>query len=255
VGQAGTILSGPYDYRLLALSLLLAITASYVSFGLAACVTATAGRARGAWLIGGAISMGVGIWSMHFVGMAAFALPIPVRYDVPTVLGSFLAAVLASTIALVAVSRERFGRREALIGSLLMGAGITATHYIGMDAMRLYATCRYDPLRVAVSIVIAVLASLAALSFAFDFQHEPKGSLFAILVSAAIMGLAITSMHYVAMTSVTFESSNFIGNTSYAINVSRLEMVGVMCVAMTFMGFTFLRPRGRKAYGNGSQDL
>lgn len=240
MGQAGTILSGPYDYRLLALSVLLAITASYVSFGLAACVTATAGRARWAWLTGGAISMGVGIWSMHFVGMAAFALPISVRYDVPTVLVSFLAAVLASTIALLSVSRKRFGRREALMGGLLMGAGIAATHYIGMDAMRLYAICRYNPLLVGLSIVIAVVASLAALTLAFDFQHEPKGTVFAMLMSAAIMGVAIASMHYVAMTSVSFESSNFIGNTLYAVSVSRLGMVGVMCVAMTLMGFTLL---------------
>jgi NO-binding membrane sensor protein with MHYT domain/DNA-binding CsgD family transcriptional regulator len=237
----GAVLSGPYDYRLLALSVLLAVSASYVSFGLAACVTATTGWSRRAWLVGGAISMGVGIWSMHFVGMAAFALPIPVRYDVPTVLLSFLAAVFGSTAALFAVSRKRFGRGEAIIGSLVMGTGIAAAHYLGMDAMRLYAICRYNPLLVGLSIVIAVIASLAALTFASNFHHEPKGTVFAMLTSAALMGVTIASMHYVAMTAVTFRSSNFIGTTLYAVSVSRLGIAGVVCVAMTIMAFALLR--------------
>ena len=170
-------------------------------------------RARLAWLAGGASSMGIGIWSMHFVGMYAFALPIPVLYDVPTVFLSLLAAIFASAVALHVVSREHLGRREAIIGSLAMGAGIAAMHYIGMDAMRLYATCKYNPLLVGLSLVIAVIASLAALTFVFDFRHEPKRTLFATLTSAVIMGTSIASVHYVAMTAVTFKTSKLIGNT------------------------------------------
>lgn len=238
MGQAGITLSGLYDYRLIGLSVLLAISASYVSFGLATCVAVANRRARLAWLTGGASSMGIGIWSMHFVGMYAFALPIPVLYDVPTVFLSLLAAIFASAVALHVVSREDFGRREAIIGSLVMGAGIAAMHYIGMDAMRLYATCEYNPLLVGLSLVIAVIASLAALTFVFDFRHEPKRTLFAILTSAVIMGTSIASVHYVAMTAVTFKTSNLIGNTRYAVNVPRLGMAGIAAVAVATMGFT-----------------
>ena len=237
MGQAGITLSGLYDYRLIGLSVLLAISASYVSFGLATCVAVTNRRARLAWLIGGASSMGIGIWSMHFVGMYAFALPIPVLYDVPTVFLSLLAAIFASAVALNVVSREDFGRREAMIGSLVMGAGIAAMHYIGMDAMRLYATCNYNPLLVGLSLVIGVIASLAALTFAFDFRHEPKRTLFAMLTSAVIMGTSIASMHYVAMTAVNFKTSNLIGSIRYAVNVPRLGMAGVAAVAVATMGF------------------
>jgi two-component system, sensor histidine kinase and response regulator len=237
LGQAGITLSGIYDYRLIGLSVFLAISASYVSFGLATCVAMSNRRARLAWLTGGASSMGIGIWSMHFVGMYAFELPIPVLYDVPTVFLSLLAAIFASAIALNVVSREYFGRREAIIGSLVMGAGIAAMHYIGMDAMRLHATCDYNPLLVGLSLVIGVIASLAALTFVFDFRHEPKQT-FATLTSAVIMGTSIASMHYVAMSAVTFKTSNSIGNTRYAVNVPRLGMAGIAAVAVATMGFT-----------------
>src|SRR5258708_33634985 len=112
--------------------------------------------------------MGLGIWSTRFVGMLGFKLPIPVRYDVPTVLLSLLAAILASAVALYVVSGDKFGRREALVGSLLMGGGITAMHYIGMAGKRLPATCPYNPPLVSLPILIAVVCALAALALAFD---------------------------------------------------------------------------------------
>jgi NO-binding membrane sensor protein with MHYT domain len=162
---------------LVVLSFLIAILASYVALDLAFRVTAARGGARRAWLAGGAISMGLGIWAMHFVGMLAFELPIPVRYHAPTVLISLLAAILASAVALNVVSSERFRRSDALVGSLVMGAGIATMHYIGMAAMRLPAKCHYNPLLLGLSLLIAVIASLAALALAFDFHEEPRGTL------------------------------------------------------------------------------
>lgn len=93
-----------YDYRLVVLSILIAILASYTALDLAGRVTASRGRARLAWLIGGAISMGIGIWSLHYVGMLAFRLPIAIQYDWPTVLLSLLASVIAAGGALFVVS-------------------------------------------------------------------------------------------------------------------------------------------------------
>ncbi|MGB9402832.1 MAG: MHYT domain-containing protein, partial [Candidatus Acidiferrales bacterium] len=127
---------GSYGYRLVALSVLISVLASYAALDLAGRVTSSQGRARSLWLGGGAVAMGIGIWSMHYVGMLAFHLPVAVLYDWPTVLLSLLTAVFASAIALFVVSRKRMGLFRALVGSVFMGGAIAGMHYIGMAAMR-----------------------------------------------------------------------------------------------------------------------
>src|ERR1700675_206916 len=155
--------SGSYDYRLVALSVLIAVFSSYAALDLAARVTAAHGRIRFAWLLGGAAAMGTGIWSMHYIGMLAFSLPIPVLYDWPTVLLSLLAAVFTSAIALFVVSRQKMGWLAATVGSIIMGAGIATMHYTGMAAMRLPATCHYSSALVTLSVALAIVISLVAL--------------------------------------------------------------------------------------------
>jgi NO-binding membrane sensor protein with MHYT domain len=138
-------LPGSYDYAEVARSVLIAIAASYVALDFAGRITAASGRIRMAWLGGGAIAMGIGIWAMHVKGMLAFHLPVPVKYHWPTVLASLLVAVLASAVALYVASRPKMGPVEALAGSIFMGAGIAGMHYIGMAAMRLSAVIRLSP--------------------------------------------------------------------------------------------------------------
>jgi len=145
------VLVASYDYRLVALSLLIATLASYAALDLGGRVTASRGRTRFLWLTGGAAAMGMGIWAMHYIGMLACRLPVEVVYDWPTVLWSLLAAVTASAIALFVVSREKMGSLSIVLGGLLMGIGIAAMHYIGMEAMRLPAMCHYSVKRVSVS--------------------------------------------------------------------------------------------------------
>src|SRR5216684_7630638 len=152
-----------YDYRLVALSVLIAMLASYAALDLAGRTTAARGRARLAWLICGATAMGVGIWSMHYIGMLAFSLPVPVLYDWPTVFLSLLAAIFAASVALFVVSRPKMGWLRALTGSAIMGGGIATMHYTGMAAMRLPAMCSYDPLLLTLSVVFAIVISLVAL--------------------------------------------------------------------------------------------
>ena len=168
-------LTGSYNYALVALSVLIAMFASYAALDLAARVTAAAGWTRVVWLFGGAGAMGTGIWSMHYIGMLAFVLPIPVAYHWPTVLMSLVAAILASVIALHVVSRQNMSVSRAVAGSVLMGAGIAGMHYIGMAAMRLPAMSQFDSLLVVLSVVLAVLISFGALSIAFQFRHEKTG--------------------------------------------------------------------------------
>ena len=113
---------------------------------------------------------------MHYIGMLAFILPIPVAYHWPTVLLSLLAAILASVIALYVVSRKKMGASRAVAGSALMGAGIASMHYIGMAAMRLPATCRFNSFLVVLSVVFAVLISLAAHGLPFTSEMRKRGS-------------------------------------------------------------------------------
>jgi NO-binding membrane sensor protein with MHYT domain len=117
-------LVGSYSLGLVALSVVIAMCASYASLDLAGRVKAARGRVQLLWTMGGATEMGLGIWSMHFIGMLAFRLPIPVFYNWPTVVLSLLAAILASAVAFYVVSRERMGAWRAGVGSILMGGGI-----------------------------------------------------------------------------------------------------------------------------------
>ncbi len=165
-------LQGHYDYRLVALSIFISILAAYAALDLAGRVTSARGRARFFWLSGGAVAMGTGIWSMHYIGMEALRLPVPVFYDWPTVLISMLAAIVASGIALFVVSRKTLGVTAVVIGSLTMGSGIAAMHYIGMEAMRLPAMCHYSLRLVSLSVVLAIVISGVALFLTFRFRGE-----------------------------------------------------------------------------------
>src|ERR1700719_4681540 len=173
--MAAVNLIGSYNYALVALSVLIAMFASYAALDLAGRVTAAVGWTRAVWLLGGAGAMGTGIWSMHYIGMLAFILPIPVAYHWPTVLLSLFAAILASAIALYVVSRQKMGASEAIAGSVLMGAGIAGMHYIGMAAMRLPAVCHFNSSLAVLSVAFAVLISLAALWITFHFRDEKTG--------------------------------------------------------------------------------
>ncbi len=125
--MAAVNLVGSYNYALVALSVFIAMFASYAALDLASRVTAAGGWTRALWVLGGACAMGTGIWSMHYIWMLAFILPIPMAYHWPTVLLSLLAAILASAIALYVVSRQKMGASQAVAGSVLMGSGIAGT--------------------------------------------------------------------------------------------------------------------------------
>ena len=202
--SASEALTGSYDYSEVARSVLIAIAASYAALDLAGRVTAASGRIRLAWLSGGAAAMGIGIWSMHMKGMLAFRLPVPVEYHWPTILAAFVVAILASAVALFVASRQKMGRVEALTGSLMMGAGIAGLHYLCMAAMRLPATTRFSPLLVAFSVLFAVLFSLIALLTAFDLREETQWTVPRRLGSAAVMGFAVSAMHYTGMAAASF---------------------------------------------------
>jgi two-component system sensor histidine kinase/response regulator len=123
---------GSYDYWLVALSVFIAMCASYAALDLGGRISAARGLTKLAWLSGGAVVMGLGMWSMHYVGMEAFTLPVPVQYHVPTVFVSLFAAIFASVVALFVISRSTFKWRNAIVGSIAMGSGIATMYYVGM---------------------------------------------------------------------------------------------------------------------------
>jgi len=171
--SADLVLVGSYNYGVVALSVLIAIMGSYAAIDLGGRVTFTRGRSRLAWLTGGCVAMGIGTWSMHYVGMLAFRLPISVQYDWPTSLLSLLPSVFASAIALFVVSGPAMGSLRALAGSFFMGVGISALHYIGMASMRMQAMCRYSP--ALVTLFGAARNSLFAALFMADVSFSSRG--------------------------------------------------------------------------------
>ena len=168
--------------------------------------------------------------------MLAFQLPVPVEYHWPTVLASLLVAILASAIALYVASRQRMGRVDALTGSVIMGGGIAALHYLNMAAMRLAATCRFDLRIVIVSIALAIVFSLAALILSFGLREETRGTPSRKIASAIVMGAAISVMHYTGMASATFIASPAVPDLSYAVSISPLANNGIAIVAFLVLG-------------------
>jgi len=213
IGAGNTIIA-TYDLRLVGLSVVIAVLASYTALDLAGRITiaqkATHQWIPHFWFVGGAIALGMGIWSMHFVGMLAYHLTVPVTYNLFLVLVSMAVAIAAAGLALFIVSRQRLGWGALLAGSLFLGLAIASMHYIGMAAVRIDAIPEYDTKLVALSIGIAILASLAALWLAFHLRTEPLEGrqgfrwLGGKIGSAILMGTAIAGMHYTAMAAVSF---------------------------------------------------
>ncbi|GKS92680.1 MHYT domain-containing protein [Acidovorax sp. SUPP2539] len=152
-----------------------------------------------------AVALGAGIWAMHFIGMLAFTLCVAVRYDVGITLLSMLPGLAASWVALNVLVRQQVTGRQLAMGGLLVGAGIGAMHYAGMEALRMAPDLRYDPAWFAASIVVAVVLAVLALWVRFTVhQRSGMSNWQATLLSGSIMGMAISGMHYTAMAAARF---------------------------------------------------
>jgi NO-binding membrane sensor protein with MHYT domain len=238
--QVNTMLVGSYDYRLVVLSVVIATFASYAALGVADRVTVAPGSTRFGWLAGGAGAMGLGIWSMHYIGMLAFRLPIPVWYDWPTVLLSLLAASFASAAALYFASGSEMSMLRTVSGSIIMGGGVGGMHYIGMQAIRINATCHFDPVVVVLSVILAVLISLVALRLVFLARDHSETGPLRRVVSAIVMGAAIAVMHYTGMAAASFTVSAVTPDLSHAVDVSTFGMVGIAAVTIMIIGIATL---------------
>ncbi len=200
-GFQGASLPHRYNPWLLALSIAIAILASYTALDVSGRIRAATGRTRKYWLAGGGFAMGMGIWSMHFIGMIAMHTEHSVTYDVTITLISILPALAASGFALYMIARGELSPRILAISGLLMAIGIGAMHYIGMAAMQINPPLRYDATFFALSILVAIAASISALWIGFQQYSAESISKSAArkISSAVLMGLAIAGMHYTGM--------------------------------------------------------
>jgi PAS domain S-box-containing protein len=195
-----------YNLGLVATSVVIAILAAFVALSISGrIVAATTRRARYAWASAGAISMGGGIWSMHFVGMLAFSLPCGITYEPAGTIFSMIPGMLASGIALNAISKpDEPGLGRLSVSAVLMGAGIAAMHYSGMAAMQPEALLRYNAGLVVISIVVAVVLAFVSLGIRFQFHRTQSPRMAATIAAASVMGCAVAGMHYTAMQAAIF---------------------------------------------------
>lgn len=194
-----------YDVSLVAASFIVAVFAAYSALYFGARLTDASGRARMAWLGIGALAMGTGVWTMHFVGMRASPMMGDMAYDLGLTIVSWVAALVASAIALHLIGREKLATTTLIGASVAMGSGIVAMHYVGMYAMKMSMAPIFNPLWLTVSVVIALAASGAALGICRRVSQESGGRALVLqLVSALVMATAICGMHYTGMLGMTY---------------------------------------------------
>ncbi len=199
-------MKGFYDFWTVGLSLLVACVAAYTALSLTSRIAAATSKfAQNCWLSAGAIALGVGIWSMHFIGMLAFTLPIPMGHALVPTIVSLGIAILASFLALSLATRPKLGWPVQIAGGVMMGSGIAGMHYVGMQGMQMSPAISYDPFWVGLSLAIAVIASIVALALASALSLETQSRLLTKRVGASIiLALGITGMHYSGMHAARF---------------------------------------------------
>jgi NO-binding membrane sensor protein with MHYT domain len=234
------VMSFSYDPLQVGLSVLIAIAASYAALDLAGRVMAKRNVTRAAWLAGGAVSMGSGIWTMHFVGMVAFHLPVPVFYYWPTVVEALLIAIIASAAALYVVTRKRMGSRYALISGTILGSGVAALHYLGMQAMRMDAIYTLNPIIVAAAVALGILFAAGGMWLGYYFRDEPLQTAWRRLGAAVLMGIAIAGMHYTGMASATFRVAPSHFGAAHTVYVSTLGTLGIAAIILALLAVTIV---------------
>jgi len=193
---AGSPLAGLYNPWLVVLSVVVAIFTATLALQMIDFAARGPIRLRAAAIATGTLALGSGVWAMHFIAMLAFNLCVAVDYDPFITILSMLPSLAASAVALRIVAKPQISNGDLLAGGVLVGGGIGAMHYVGMAAMRMDPSLRYDPWFFALSIVVAVALAVLAL---WIRRHN-----FGLLASGTVMGLAIAGMHYTGMAAARF---------------------------------------------------
>lgn len=207
VPDTALLLTGEYSLPMVALSVCIAIVASFTGFRVATHTSESHHSTRRHILIAlGSLALGVGIWAMHFIGMLAFELCAPVSYDAPRTFLSFIPGVFAAFVALRSLSSGDVKVKQILLAGILMGGGIGAMHYSGMTAMTMTPLLRYDLFYFSLSIFVAILLAMLSLWIKYGLSgFMARRKLPGInMLASVVMGLAITGMHYFGMLAARF---------------------------------------------------
>ena len=230
-----------YNFTLVLASIMVAVLASFTALHLASRISVARGKGASlAWLVGGALSMGVGIWSMHFVGMLGSSIGIPMIYEIWWTLVSLMIAVTVSGFALFLVRKEGLSWIRLVISSVIMGSGIASMHYTGMMALHISPAIRFEPFLVAVSVLIAVLASFTALWLFVALRSSTiKHPFIKRAASALVMGFAIAGMHYTGMAAAQFAPGSIctvpVGNISNVWLASTIAVFTLLILAISLI--------------------
>lgn len=203
-GKRHLEMTGSYHTWLVILSIVVAVAASFASLTIVERLKKAAGPAKWKWVSAGALTLGGGIWAMHFVAMLAYDIGMPVRYDAWLLTWSILSSAGASFLAFYLMSRGLKKRIDAAVGSIFIGVGILSMHFVGMEAMVMEAGTRYDVLLVSASAVIAFASSFTALIVLKGFMNHPRRLQRFKIGASFVLGAGISGMHYTGMASASF---------------------------------------------------
>lgn len=229
-------IEGSYNMYIVALSVVIAVLASYSALNIAAKISYANGRMKYFWLFSGSFVMGSGVWSMHFIGMLAFEIHANMDYDASLTLLSMIASVLSSFIAFYITMPQIVNMKRLALGGFTMGGGIVAMHYIGMEAMIMPMEMSYNKSLVILSVIIAFIASFAALFLFLRFKNQRSSSSLKWL-SAIIMGTAICGMHYTGVKAAKFQSHSHLIEHSQGIDLFLLYGVSISTLFILFFSW------------------
>jgi len=204
-----------YDPRLVALSIAIAVAASYTFLELAVRVNTASSRAGALWIACGSLMLGCGIWATHFVGMASYRVPLAVHYDAQLVITSCLVAIAAVAIALSVTAQARGDLATFGVASSIIGGGIAAMHYTGMAAMQMMAAEHDEPWRIIGTAAFAIGSAYFALVVAFRLRSKRGWRVIAArLAAASLLGSAIVGMHYAGLHAIDLSSAVLVASSS-----------------------------------------
>jgi diguanylate cyclase (GGDEF)-like protein len=230
---ASSSLTTHTDPGLVALSITIAIAATYLALDLTRRSADTRGWRKRTWIMTGGVTMGVGIWSMHFIGMLALRMSMPVSYNGLLVALSLLVAVLGASVSLAMVTRPHLSRRGLLSAAAFMGFAVASMHYLGMASMQMPAAVHWNVALVVLSVVIGLVASLTALSLLVRIRESSDGFGFVRRVAAAVLlGFGVAGLHYTAMQASTFTS---VARSSAGHGFTTASLVVLLAVAAGVM--------------------
>lgn len=231
--------------NLIVLSVLIAMFGSFTALSHAARMRESVGYKATAWMAAGGVTLGMAVWSMHFIGMLAFHLPIPIAYDSRLTFISVLPAIAAALLGFYLLRSLELQLEKIVIGGFFMGLGITAMHYTGMAALKMQPAISYDPTVFTLSVVIAITAATGALLIVYAGEKTKLHPLIQHLLGAVIMGFAIAGMHYTAMAGAIFAPGSIclVGGLQIEPNLLALIVTSGCFVLFSGGGFANLLDR------------